>query len=52
LLPFPKEVEKKLFESSKKLTGSILYGQVIIGMIQGFSIGLGFFISLFLMPCS
>jgi predicted PurR-regulated permease PerM len=44
LLPFPKEVEKKLYESSKEITGSILYGQVIIGMIQGFSIGLGFFI--------
>ena len=44
LLPFPKEVEKKLYDSSKEITGSILYGQVIIGLIQGVSIGIGFFI--------
>jgi predicted PurR-regulated permease PerM len=44
LLPFPKEVEQKLYKSSKEITGSILYGQIIIGIIQGLSIGLGFFI--------
>lgn len=44
LLPFSKEVEKKLFESSKGITISVIYGQVIIGIIQGIIIGTGFFI--------
>ncbi len=44
LLPFSKEIEKKLFESTKDITFSILYGQVIIGLIQGIILGLGFFI--------
>ncbi|MAH03489.1 hypothetical protein CMI39_01740 [Candidatus Pacearchaeota archaeon] len=44
ILPFSKDVEKKLFESSKGITFSVIYGQVIIGMIQGLIVGLGFFI--------
>ena len=44
LIPFPKEVEKRLFKSSKDLTISILYGQVLLGMIQGITVGIGFFI--------
>ena len=44
LLPFSKEVEKKIFEYSKGITSSVLYGQVIIGIIQGITAGLGFFI--------
>lgn len=44
LLPFSKEVEKKLFESSKAITASVIYGQVIIGIAQGIIIGIGFFI--------
>jgi len=44
LLPFSKEVEKRLFKSSKDLTLSILYGQVLLGMIQGITAGIGFFI--------
>lgn len=44
LLPFSKDVEKKLFKSSKEITSSVLYGQVLIGIIQGLIIGLGFFI--------
>jgi len=44
LLPFSKEVEKKLFKSSKDITVSILYGQVVIGILQGIVAGLGFFI--------
>ncbi len=42
--PFSKEVEKKLFESSRGITTSLLYGQVIIGIIQGIIVGIGFFI--------
>ena len=44
LSPFSKDVEKKLFISSKGITTSIIYGQVIIGIIQGILTGLGFFI--------
>lgn len=44
LIPFSKEVEKRLFKSSKDLTVSILYGQVLLGMIQGITAGIGFFI--------
>jgi predicted PurR-regulated permease PerM len=43
-LPFPKEVEKRLFKSSKDLTISILYGQIVIGIVQGITVGIGFFI--------
>lgn len=44
LLPFSKDVERKLFKSSKGITTSVLYGQVIIGILQGLVAGLGFFI--------
>ena len=44
LLPFPKDIEKKLFESSKGITSSVIYGQVIVGLLQGLIIGIGFFI--------
>lgn len=44
LLPFPKEVEKKLFESSKNITSSVIYGQIVIGLVQGLLLGLGLFI--------
>lgn len=44
LLPFSKDVIKKLFDSSKGLTASIIYGQVVIGMAQGILVGIGFFL--------
>lgn len=44
LLPFPKEIENKLFKYSSEITKSVLYGQVIIGILQGLIAGLGFFI--------
>lgn len=44
LLPFSKEVEKKLFKSSKDLTVSILYGQILMGLVEGVIAGIGFFI--------
>lgn len=43
LLPFPKEVEKKLFKSSKDITFSVLYGQVLLGILQGLIVGIAFF---------
>ena len=42
--PFSKEVEKKLFESSKGITASVIYGQVIVGLTQGIVVGIGFLI--------
>ena len=44
LLPFPKEIENKLFKYSSEITKSVLYGQVLIGILQGLIAGLGFFI--------
>ncbi len=44
VLPFSKDIEKRLFKSSRDITSSILYGQVIIGVLQGIFVGLGFFI--------
>lgn len=44
LLPFPKEIENKLFDYSSEITKSVLYGTVIIGMLQGIIAGIGFFI--------
>jgi predicted PurR-regulated permease PerM len=44
LLPFSKDVITKLFHSSKSITMSILYGQVVVGIIQGIITGTGFFL--------
>jgi len=44
LLPFSKDIEKKLFESSKNITSSVIYGQIIIGILQGIIVGIGFLI--------
>ncbi len=44
LLPFSKDVEKRLFEYTKGITISVINGQVIIGLIQGFVVGIGFFL--------
>ncbi|MCK4647863.1 AI-2E family transporter [Candidatus Pacearchaeota archaeon] len=44
LMPFSKEIEKKIIDQTKKITVSVVYGQVIIGLIQGAIAGLGLFI--------
>jgi len=44
LMPFSKQVEEKLFEYSKGITKSVLYGQIVIGLVQGIIIGAGFLI--------
>jgi len=44
ILPFSKEIEKKLFDSTRDITFSVLYGYVVIGAIQGVILGIGFFI--------
>ena len=45
LMPFSKEVEKKLFEQSRMITSSVIYGQIFVGVIQGILTGTGFFIA-------
>ena len=44
LLPFTKDVERKLFNLSKNITSSVIYGQIVIGISQGLILGLGLFI--------
>ncbi|MEX0920002.1 MAG: AI-2E family transporter [Candidatus Pacearchaeota archaeon] len=44
ILPFSKDVEKRLFEYTRGITASILYGQVVIGIVQGVVLGIGLFI--------
>nr|MBI4156511.1 AI-2E family transporter [Candidatus Woesearchaeota archaeon] len=44
LLPFSKEVENKLFKSSREITTSIFYGQIILGIIMGLLVGISFYI--------
>ena len=44
LSPLPKDVEKKFIESSKGITISVIYGEIVVGIIQGLIIGAGFLI--------
>jgi len=44
LLPFSKDLQKNLFDSSREITLSVLYGQIVIGIFQGIVAGIGFFI--------
>lgn len=43
LMPFSKDVEKKIFKSSRDITFSVLYGQVVLGILQGAIVGIAFF---------
>ncbi len=44
ILPFSKEVQDRLLKATKDVTISVLYGQIIIGFVQGLVAGLGFFL--------
>lgn len=44
LLPFSKPVKEKLFKSSREITFSVIYGQIVIGALQGLVVGIGFFV--------
>jgi len=44
LLPFSKEVENRLFRSSREITTSIFYGQIVLGIISGIIVGISFYI--------
>jgi len=42
--PFSERVNARLLECSKGIASAVLFGQVIVGSIQGLVIGLGFFL--------
>lgn len=44
LMPFSKDIENKMFKSSKDITLSVIYGQVVVGALQGVIVSVGFFI--------
>ncbi len=44
LLPFSKDVEEKVLKYTSGITASLVYGQMIIGIIQGIVLGIGLFI--------
>ncbi len=44
ILPFSKDVQERLLKATKDVTISVLYGQIIIGFVQGLVAGLGFFL--------
>lgn len=44
LSPLNKIQEKKLVDQFKDITTSIVYGQILVGLVQGITAGIGFFI--------
>jgi predicted PurR-regulated permease PerM len=44
LLPFSDEIIRKLFTSTKDITSSVLFGQILIGIVQAVILDAGFFI--------
>ncbi len=44
ILPFSKEIEDKLFKSSREITASIVYGQIILGIIGGIIVGISLYL--------
>ncbi len=44
LSPFAKSKEKLIIQQFKNITDSVVYGQIIIGIVQGLAAGLGFLV--------
>lgn len=44
ILPFQSEINDKFARRSKEIASTIIYGQVIVGIIQGIATGIGFYI--------
>ncbi len=44
VLPFPKDIQERLLKATKEVTASVLYGEVIVGLVQGIIAGIGFFL--------
>ena len=44
LSPFKKKVEEELIKKFKDITNSVIYGHIVVGIIQGIMTGIGLFI--------
>jgi len=44
LLPFNKQINEKLIKKTREVTSATIYGQIIVGIIQGITAGIGFYI--------
>lgn len=44
ILPFSPEVNEKLIKRAKEISSATIYGQVIVGIVQGAVAGIGFYI--------
>lgn len=44
VIPFNEKIKNKLFRASRGVTSSVIYGQVILGILQGLLVGAGLFI--------
>jgi len=44
ILPFSETVNKKIFDYAKGITKAVIYGEVVVGALQGIIIGVAFFI--------
>lgn len=44
IMPFSKDIEDRLFQSSRGITVSVIYGQIFLGIIQGLLVGVGLFL--------
>jgi len=44
LSPLNKVQEKKLVQQFKGITNSVVYGQILVGLVQGITAGIGFFV--------
>lgn len=44
LLPFSEATNKKVFDYAKGITSSVIYGEIVVGLLQGVIIGFAFFI--------
>ena len=45
IMPFSKKVEEKILKSSKDITFSVFYGQIILGVLEGLIMGAAFYIA-------
>jgi len=43
IFPFSKEYEKKVYERFEQVTDSVIHGHFLVGIIQGFVAGIGYF---------
>lgn len=44
VFPFPKEFQERFFEKFEQVTNSVIYGHLVVGMIQGIIGGIGFYL--------